>query len=241
MGTFIKYAAVIIACICLCPMAHAATENMKAFPGCPEIEALISMHKSLYQDAVTSSKFVAATVPQNIEKKSLQQKWKETREVVNQRLDAASAWASLATLLITTSLDVIDLSTELNDFIAEGQTLIRQNPATAFYYYKTYTYVSDEIKRLSKQVAISSLAQSGVLKSTMEQKFAVMYSIGSSITIIRGALRSTLFKCRWMLGDKIRLEHIREIVKDDEMQRYAKSAIDWWMSRHHNEETEKTN
>lgn len=240
MGTVLRCAAVAIACVSLCPMTHAATENMNAFPGCPEIEALISMHKSLYQNAVKSSEFVAATIHPNIEKKSLQQKWKETREVVNQRLDDISAWVSLAAMLTTTSLDLYELSKETKDFIIEGEALVRKNPAAAFYYYKTYSYVSGEIKRLTTQIANSTLAQAGVMHATMEQKFTVLHSIGATITMIRGAMRSTLFKCRWVLGDKLRIEHIREIVKDEEMQRYAKSAMEWWKSKHQKEENDNT-
>lgn len=210
---------------------HAGTSNANAFPGCPEIEALISMHKTLYSDAVKSANFEAVTVPVNEQKKSLQTKWQETREVINQRLDQASQWVSLTTLMATTSLDVVNLTKEFADFIAEAQPLIARNPTAAYEYYRAYSAISQEIKRMKEVVVVNSLSMSSILKGTLSQKFKVLYSLSASISLLRGTIRNTLWRCRWLLGDKVEIVHIRRILEDKELQGYAKSAISWWESR----------
>lgn len=74
----------------------------------------------------------------------------------------------------------------------------------------------------------SAMAQTGAIKATLEQKFAVINSVGASVTSIRSAMKSCLFRCRWMLGDRLEFATIREIISSAEMKRLATSVIDMW-------------
>lgn len=212
------------------PQAHA--QDIDAMPGFPEIEALIHMHKTLYSDALKSSEAVTLTIPGNIQKKDLHTRWNEARDVVNRRLDDVSGLVALGASLTTTSLDVYNLAKELADFIKDGEALIRRNPASAFYYYRTLNYVKDEVNRLKLVIMNSAFIQTGVMKATLEQKFAVINSVGASVTSIRGAMRSCLFKCRWMLGDELEFATIREILSSAEMKQLANSVIELWRRNH---------
>lgn len=228
MARLLRITLPLLTCMLAPSVAFAITESTNAFPGCPEIEALISMHKTLYKDAVTSSEFVAATISPNTTKKSLNEKWQETRAVLDKRLDDASTWVSLTSLLATTSLEVVNLAKELSEFITEGETLIKRNPLSAYYYYQAYDHISSEIIRMRNVVTTASLAQMGVFNGTLQQKANVLHSLNAAITTVRGIMKNTLFKCRWMLGDKIQFVHVRQILQDKELQGFAKSAISSW-------------
>ena len=84
------------------------------------------------------------------------------------------------------------------------------------------------MQRADKESAVTGLVGAGIGKATMEQKSLTSYALKSTVGKIRSTISSTMFQCRWLLGDKITLMNICEVLSDEEVKKAAASAVAWW-------------
>lgn len=205
----------------------------------PQIIAFIHMHKTLYADAVKAQEMTMVSTAEHAHLKEKTDKVQKYREMLDKRLNDASDWASLSVALFSLSMDMVELAKECEDFITQAGTLCQRNPAAAFQYYKACRYIKDEIKRAEKIVTVSGLMNGGLMKATMEQKATTIYSVKSVVNNIRNAISSALWQCRWLLGDKLTIQNIRDILSDEEVKKSAKKVITDWKNRHNNKNNEQ--
>lgn len=130
------------------------------------------------------------------------------------------------------STDIYKLAGEYKEFLTDCGTLVKRNPTAAFKYYKAQRYINSEIQRAQKEITASGLLGAGFGKATMEQKSLTIYSLKSTVGNIRNTISSTLFQCRWLLGDKITFMNIYEVVSDEEVKNAAASAVAWWKRKY---------
>lgn len=205
----------------------------------PQIVSLIHLHKTLYADAVKAQEMTTVSTAEHAYLKENTDKVKKYREMLDKRLNDASDWASLSVALFSLSMDMVELAKECEKFVTEAGTLCKRNPAASFQYYKASRYIRDEIKRAQKIVTTSGLMTSGILKATMEQKATTIYSLKSVVSNIRGAISSTLWQCRWLLGDKLSIQNIRDILTDEEVKATAKKVIADWKNKHNKDDKDE--
>lgn len=198
----------------------------------PQIMAFIHMHKTLYADAVKAQEMTAVSTAEHAYLKEKTDKVQKYREMLDKRLNDVSDWASLSVVLFSLSMDMVELARECEDFIHQAGTLCRRNPAAAFQYYKACRYIKDEIKRAEKILTVSGLMNGGLMKATMEQKATAIFNIKSVVSNIRSAISSALWQCRWLLGDKLSIQNIRDILTDEEVKSAAKKVIADWKNNH---------
>lgn len=198
----------------------------------PEFEALIQMHKDMYRCAVKSQEKVLESSAVNVQNKTNAEKLADIRAKVDKRLNDASDWVSLSVAFLSLSTEIYKLAGEYKEFLTECGTLVKRNPAAAFKYYKAQRYINSEIQRAQKEITASGLLGAGIGKATMEQKSLTIYSLKSTVGNIRSTISSTLFQCRWLLGDKITFMNIYEVLSDEEVKNAAASAVAWWKRKY---------
>lgn len=223
MRTILKIA---MACA-ICVIGN--TDTLASGPGDPSIEALIALHKTLYNGMMESAKMEQTQIlPINAINKEQSGECRDYREIVNNRLKDMGDWAGLGVSVATVSLDVVNLVKEYTQFTKEAIPLIRANPTAAWHYYKAEKAIFSLIKRAQKLASVTAVLNTGVMRATLEQKHAAIYEIQGLVDQIRYQMSRTLFTCRWVLGCRTTFMNIYDIVSDDEMKRAAANVISKW-------------
>lgn len=218
---------VVFLCGSFCFKANAQGKNDLP-PDIPAIELLIDAHMAMQKQELRSVGELTSTYGVHESSKSYSRKISDIKSTVNERMSDVNSWLSLAATVMSTGVMLENMVEDYVDFNKIVANSINRQPLVLAIYMKANQQISNEISRLTKQVAEYVGYQSNILKATMAEKRQLINYIRSHISSISMMIANARMQCRIMVNQGLKRYMVEDLFNSNKQ--IMEGVIGSWKS-----------
>lgn len=210
-----------------------AEDALRALPyDLPNIELLIDAHKKMREAEDLAVLQIKSIHYEHQETLGHTKKFKKYTDILHKRMSDIGGWITFASMLAKAADRSITLADAYKDFTVNTYKYCLKNPLVMGYYTEANFRLSHEIPQLAAKITEYSLGSvSGVLKSTMEEKYRLMTYINKSLSRLEFTIWQANRKIKTSVNKKIKSKHINEILTPEIQQATADKIKEKWKEK----------
>lgn len=194
----------------------------------PTIETLISLHKCLKKDEDKALERITTSHAEHVNINDVTKKFNDVRTTLDTKMNNVYSYIILATAIAGTATDLYEMIKEYKDFTVNTFKYVQKKPFIAWYYTNANLSIAREVKHC-KDIYLA-MAESGMnlLRSTMKEKFQLIYTLKAEIVKIRYIIYKANSYCELMILGGWKPMYIWEILNSDVVDQIARGVINRW-------------